>query len=278
VLNECRKKRKTHTATRNLPAFASAYGYGALFDPVDTAEEVVSDAAYVNLLENPERFTGYAGPSAQRVWRAIQEENCFGQASDVCLEKRIFYRYCLTEYCATHLKAWLNGRMLRRLMSGMQASISTHIARNYLHPDGQWGANHPLYWRAVGDHPDRLNNLYFSFLFLLRAVVRAQDSIRHYPYHTGHEAEDAAVKELLERLLASSHPPRQASNATGSAATGGVSGRFYETAMEGSNDDGGSVLAESSLKELLRADTQNTAMEAVEECRYGFNELDMFQV
>ena len=27
---------------------------------------------------NPERFTGYAGDSAHRVWQAIYEENCFG--------------------------------------------------------------------------------------------------------------------------------------------------------------------------------------------------------
>jgi hypothetical protein len=29
------------------------------------------------LTENPERFTGYAGPSSGRVWKAIYEENCF---------------------------------------------------------------------------------------------------------------------------------------------------------------------------------------------------------
>jgi len=27
---------------------------------------------------NPERFTGYAGPSAHHVWQTIYEENCFG--------------------------------------------------------------------------------------------------------------------------------------------------------------------------------------------------------
>lgn len=32
---------------------------------------------YVDLTENPERFTGYAGPSAARVWKAVYEENCF---------------------------------------------------------------------------------------------------------------------------------------------------------------------------------------------------------
>lgn len=29
------------------------------------------------MTENPERFTGYAGPSSGRVWKAIYEENCF---------------------------------------------------------------------------------------------------------------------------------------------------------------------------------------------------------
>lgn len=36
-----------------------------------------SDGVYVDLHENPERFTGYAGPSANKVWKAIYEENCF---------------------------------------------------------------------------------------------------------------------------------------------------------------------------------------------------------
>lgn len=36
-----------------------------------------SEGVYVDLYENPERFTGYAGPSANNVWKAIYEENCF---------------------------------------------------------------------------------------------------------------------------------------------------------------------------------------------------------
>jgi hypothetical protein len=50
---------------------------------------------YVNLLQNPEQFTGYSGPSARRVWKAIKEENCFGTdglEEETCFEKRIFYR------------------------------------------------------------------------------------------------------------------------------------------------------------------------------------------
>jgi ERO1-like protein alpha len=62
------------------------------------------------ICRNPERFTGYAGPSAIRVWSAIYNENCFGSGKspgiDECFEKRVFYR----------------------LISGLQSSISTHLA------------------------------------------------------------------------------------------------------------------------------------------------------
>lgn len=32
---------------------------------------------FVNLLENPEQYTGYTGEDAHKVWRAIYAENCF---------------------------------------------------------------------------------------------------------------------------------------------------------------------------------------------------------
>ena len=85
------------------------------------------DGVYVNLLDNPERFTGYAGPSAGRIWKSIYEENCFNigdridsksnltgmtpinldkyamlrpsiqdqveiETEDTCFEKRVYYR------------------------------------------------------------------------------------------------------------------------------------------------------------------------------------------
>jgi hypothetical protein len=41
-------------------------------------DQLDSDSVvYIDLTENPERFTGYAGPSSGRVWKAIYEENCF---------------------------------------------------------------------------------------------------------------------------------------------------------------------------------------------------------
>lgn len=41
-------------------------------------DDATPQGQYIDLIENPERFTGYAGDSAHNVWRAIYEENCFG--------------------------------------------------------------------------------------------------------------------------------------------------------------------------------------------------------
>lgn len=166
-------------------------------------------------------------------------------------------------------------------MSGLQSSISTHIARNYLHPNGQWGINDPLYWRAVGSHPDRLNNMYFAFLFLLRSVVRAQDTLRAYPYDTGHAYDDQAVVELLDRLLASSSRFPTATTG-GFSSIGKMMGDLDElqeisaraAASANINDD-----ATAATNDNITSSTaEEVAMQAVEECRYGFNESELFQV
>lgn len=45
---------------------------------INVLQADISDGQYVDLALNPERFTGYAGPSAHHVWQTIYEENCFG--------------------------------------------------------------------------------------------------------------------------------------------------------------------------------------------------------
>lgn len=41
------------------------------------ADEESPDSQYVDLLLNPERFTGYRGAEAWQIWNSIYEENCF---------------------------------------------------------------------------------------------------------------------------------------------------------------------------------------------------------
>ncbi|BGP56261.1 endoplasmic oxidoreductin-1 [Rhodotorula sphaerocarpa] len=179
-------------------------------------DELDSEGVYVDLLENPERFTGYAGPSSARVWKAIYEENCFapvpfidpsratweggsgfahvpmssseppataaagglggfggltmggwGEAEkrlmgslagpkdpteEVCLEKRVFYR----------------------VISGLHASISVHICDDYLDQQtGEWAPNLDCFITRIGQHPERLENMYFTYVLLLRALARS---------------------------------------------------------------------------------------------------------
>jgi len=40
-------------------------------------DEDAPEAAYYDLIRNPERFTGYTGPSAVNVWKLIYDQNCF---------------------------------------------------------------------------------------------------------------------------------------------------------------------------------------------------------
>ena len=40
-------------------------------------DDTSSDCHYVDLLLNPERYTGYKGESAHRIWNSIYQENCF---------------------------------------------------------------------------------------------------------------------------------------------------------------------------------------------------------
>lgn len=71
-------------------------------------QDDMSEGDYVDLTLNPERFTGYTGPSAHRVWSSIYEENCFGISNfdslgaltgsqapgddATCLEQRVYYK------------------------------------------------------------------------------------------------------------------------------------------------------------------------------------------
>lgn len=57
-----------------------------------------------------------------------------------------------------------------------------------------------LFQNAVGYHPERLNNMYFAFIFLLRAVIKAKDHLLEYPYYTGNSTDDALVMGYFTKL------------------------------------------------------------------------------
>ncbi|KAG6016262.1 endoplasmic oxidoreductin-1 [Claviceps citrina] len=200
-------------------------------------ESSASKGDYVSLLRNPERFTGYAGEGAHQVWDAIYRENCFQKSSfprsanlgmspnknpaaqdfkqmmdaagrqaqlqvqrvhhpnvpfvastgyevdDECLEKRVFYR----------------------VVSGMHASISTHLCWDFLNQTtGLWRPNLQCYRDRLHRHSDRISNLYFNFALLTRAVAKLGPYLRgpDYTFCTGDAAEDTATRAKVEAVTA----------------------------------------------------------------------------
>uniref|UniRef100_A0A673G188 ERO1-like protein alpha n=1 Tax=Sinocyclocheilus rhinocerous TaxID=307959 RepID=A0A673G188_9TELE len=151
-----------------------------MLDDVDSPE-----SQYVDLLLNPERFTGYKGPEAWRIWNSIYEENC------LCVEKRAFFR----------------------LISGLHASINIHLSARYLLDENwfemKWGHNVSEFQLRFdkelteGEGPKRLRNLYFLYLIELRALAKILPYFERPAFHlyTGQPTEDNEKKKLLLELL-----------------------------------------------------------------------------
>ncbi|KAK3907020.1 endoplasmic reticulum Oxidoreductin 1-domain-containing protein [Staphylotrichum tortipilum] len=194
-------------------------------------ESASSKGDYVSLLRNPERFTGYAGDGAKQVWDAIYRENCFQRSSfphsaalgkdtsargpaamdfravieaagrqQVLQEQR--QHNPLTPFVAkTGLEyedECLEKRVFYRVISGMHASISTHLCWDFLNQTtGAWQPNVACYKGRLHGFPDRISNLYFNYALLTRAVAKLGPYLaqqQDYTFCLGDPDQDAATR------------------------------------------------------------------------------------
>ena len=109
----------------------------------DVDDETSTELEYIDLSLNIERYTGYTGASAQQVWSAIYNENCF-----FLPDSKVYYN--LRQKRLNADKMCLEGRTFYRLISGLHSSISIHLCAQYFFPtigggysgsDGRWGPN-----------------------------------------------------------------------------------------------------------------------------------------
>ena len=165
-------------------------------DPWTNDAEVMNNGEnmnYVDLSKNPERFTGYSGPSAARIWNAIYDENCFvapeaavtsdadivpgftsPHAEEQCLEKRVFYR----------------------IISGLHSSISTHLCHDYSYDLSSqvFETNVDRFYETVAKYPVRVHNLYLTYLMVLRAISKALPALQTY------SPPNSPIQDLLVQL------------------------------------------------------------------------------
>ncbi|KAE8309024.1 ERO1-domain-containing protein [Aspergillus transmontanensis] len=172
---------------------------------------------YVSLLDNPERFTGYAGMGAHQVWNAIYRENCFLKSTPEQLELSANPQFGelqaandLRNVLQKELKRTeglpldnecLEKRVFHRVISGMHASISTHLCWDYFNQTtGQWNPNLQCFKERLHDHPERISNLYFNYALVSRAVAKLRKHLESYTYCTSDPVQDADTKEKVSLL------------------------------------------------------------------------------
>jgi len=169
---------------------SSIFGASSLFSNCDYSsnefcvfDEDSEGLRYVDLPTNPERFTGYTGDSATRVWKSIYNENCFDVpnhlSEETCMEKRIYYK----------------------LISGLHASISTNVCYYWLDTKtGVWGPNVECFKWKIGKFPDRIENIYTNYAIYVRAINKISNYLNNYSYCNGNDEEDLKVTQLIKKV------------------------------------------------------------------------------
>lgn len=159
------------------------------------------DGQYIDLLLNPERYTGYSGTSAHRIWRSIYEENCFfshptakqlisknafSMPDNLCYEERIFYR----------------------AISGLHTSINIHLCSFYpqksIASATTFTLNVPEFTRRFKGKDNYLTNLYFVYMLELRALAKIDKYLINYVnWQSTNDAETsiATTRDAIKSLL-----------------------------------------------------------------------------
>jgi len=172
-------------------------GWSGLHNPWVPEDDEGVDYVYVNLQINPEKYTGYKGEDARRIWASIYSQSVLAEvqqagsgSSTPQEEKQVLYR----------------------LVSGMHSSITTSIVNNfYNQTSGTWGPNIPFFKaRFTGPAAKPyIENLYFTFLFTLRAAMKVSPLLQAMDFNTGYPEEDTTTQQLVRQLV--EHPALLAS-------------------------------------------------------------------
>jgi ERO1-like protein beta len=181
-------------------------------------EGAAAKGDYVSLVNNTERYTGYSGEGARQVWDAIYKENCFSpmptgyaSLSPKPLQAAASLRDVFQEYGRQNVDnaddlyplddECLEQRAFYRIVSGMHASISSHICWDYFNQTtGEWVRNLDCYKERLHKHPERISNLYFNYAILTRAIAKLRKHFETYTFCSGDLDQDFQTKQKVIQL------------------------------------------------------------------------------
>ncbi|KAI6250981.1 Endoplasmic reticulum oxidoreductin-1 [Erysiphe necator] len=180
---------------------------------------------YVSLVDNPERFTGYAGEGTKQIWDAIYRENCFSGTPLSFLETlnpqqrvaanelgRVFRDQGQQKnqkqnlFQISHSVGFEDGclekRVFYRIISGMHSSISAHICYEYLNQTtGEWSPNLQCYKDRLHGYTDRIGNLYFNFAILLQATRNLGPYLKEYTFCSHDTSQNLITNDKVQSLI-----------------------------------------------------------------------------
>ena len=136
------------------------------------------DGSYVNLLKNPEGYTGYRGA---HIWNAIFKENCLSDKyNSLCKEDKIFF---------TIFSGWLSN-------TNFQIGMNFHDnVKNTSYINVTMLTERLLYQK------ERIDNFLFLYSLVIKAVNKAREFLLEYNYESGNKVEDENTKNLISTIF-----------------------------------------------------------------------------
>ena len=136
------------------------------------------DGTYINLLKNPEGYTGYRGA---HIWNAIFKENCLSDKyNSLCKEDKIFF---------TIFSGWLSN-------TNFEIGMNFHdIVKNTTFINVTMLTERLLYQK------ERIDNFLFLYSLVIKAVNKAREFLLEYNYESGNKVEDENTKNLISTIF-----------------------------------------------------------------------------
>jgi len=66
--------------------------------------------------------------------------------------------------------------LLYHIISGLHSSVNMHVSARYYDMDSNTTyANHQMFYEKLGQFPDRISNMHFTYALVVRAINRVYD-------------------------------------------------------------------------------------------------------
>ena len=136
------------------------------------------EGSYINLLKNPEGYTGYKGA---HIWNAIFKENCLSDNyNSLCKDDKFFFKL---------FSGWLSN-------TNFQIGMNFHdIVKNVNY------INVTMLNERLLLQKERMENFLFLYSVIIKAVNKAKDFLLNYNYESGNKIEDKNTISLINNIF-----------------------------------------------------------------------------